>query len=702
MRLSRLGASSIPLLAAILNLGCDAQSISVPTEQFGSSLVGTPASIRAEAIGPGSGPSMEHHFEIKTDRGELVPVVAQSYEYDGDYMAVTGAADGSDRSAFLFKGDSKEIYGWLVLPDRDLAYEYTTSAGGDVFVKRVPVTSILPVCNDGPAQPSTAPASEPPLAEPAGEPPHVGTYDGSADPQKLQSRPEASKVLFLDFSVLSLAPAELWLAWQGVASAYSAFEVNVTTDSAVYDATPAKDRGKACILDEDGRSTCYVNIFGTSRCCTIYNKGNGNYQGLTTAHELGHMMGLDHDGSSGTEYFTGFAEYKWVPLMGDCTPKASWGTQALYQWSKGEYTGANNKEDDLAIINKNLPFRADDIPDTKALIVDGVQVSSVENRGQIASNSDTDTFTFTIEAGGGHAKLLIERIEVLGGGMLDVDAEIQNAGGESIAKSNDKAARTASFDVDLAAGAYRLIIKGGAEGTPQSGFSNYSSLGYYGISGTLTGAAANGTGGAGGTAGTGGTGGAGGAGGSVGATGGAGGASTAGGGQGGSRDAGTSRDGSDGGARDGSGDLAAEGPPSGTGGAGSGGSAGSGGTTARGGNGGSGDAMPTGGESGSGGAMSTGGESGSGGATSAGGIAGNSTPPTGGGSFGSAGAAATSGSQNSGGNGGASSGTGSTTATRSAGCSCELERPKGRQASGLAGFLIVLLVLRRIRRSREV
>jgi hypothetical protein len=681
---------SIVMTLAVLGLACEPNNLAEQGEPGSSEVVGTPASLLAAAA-PAVRFSPSHRFSLKTDQGEDVPVIVQGYDSDGDYQAVTGAAEESEGSAFLLKGDSKEVYGWLVLPDRGLAYEYTTSRSGQVLARRVAVTSILPVCNDGPAQPADpALAFKPssPLGEPAGNPPHVGTYDGVADPNKLQSRPGAAKVLYMDFSVLSLSKAELYLAWQGVASAYGAFEVNVTTDVAVYDATTARNRGKACIKDEEGRSTCYVNSFGTTRCCDIYNKGNGNYQGLTLAHEFGHMMGLDHDGTSNTEYFTGYAGYKWVPLMGDCTPEKSWANQALYQWSKGEYAGANNKEDDLAILTKNLPFRADDIPDSRPLVVNGSQVSSVDNRGQIVANTDTDTFTFTIGSGGGHAKLLVERIEVLGGGMLDVDAEIQSAGGASIAKSNDKAARTASFDVDLAAGAYKLIIKGGAEGTPADGFSNYSSLGFYGISGTVTGAQAGGPGDDAGTSGSGGQPGSGGSGGGSGGSAASGGSSGSG-GRSGRTDAGSSTGGSDAGARDagrevlgaggapGTGGLSSSGGRNGTGG-GVGGSAGSGGSTGSGGSAGSGGSFGSGGSAG--GSSSTGGASGQGGRTSPPGVGG---------------------SQGNDGKGGASTrhDAGVSVAASTSGCSCELASRRGHTACGLLGGLAMMLVLRR-RRAR--
>ena len=146
---------------------------------------------------------------------------------------------------------------------------------------------------------------------------------------------------------------------------------------------------------------------------------------------------------------------------------------------------------------------------------------SVDNRGQVARNTDSDTFRFTIGSGGGRAGNARDRyrIEVIGGAYLDVDAEIQNGSGARVAQSNDSASRTAKFDVSLPAGDYSLIIKGGAEGTPQNGFSTTLSLGFYGISGTITGAVVDGTGGRGGTGGTGGSGGSSGGAGSGGTTG---------------------------------------------------------------------------------------------------------------------------------------------------------------------------------------
>ena len=57
-----------------------------------------------------------------------------------------------------------------------------------------------------------------------------------------------------------------------------------------------------------------------------------------------------------------------------------------------------------------------------------------------------------------------------------------------MANSNRAVNRTAGFDQTLPSGNYTLAIKGGAEGTPLNGFTNYSSLGFYAIEGEITGA----------------------------------------------------------------------------------------------------------------------------------------------------------------------------------------------------------------------
>ena len=73
-------------------------------------------------------------------------------------------------------------------------------------------------------------------------------------------------------------------------------------------------------------------------------------------------------------------------------------------------------------------------------------MSSDRNRGQIANNADTDTFTFRVGSMGGHATLNVDRLEFVGGAYLDVDAQLLDGAGAKIATSNEKVARNAKFD----------------------------------------------------------------------------------------------------------------------------------------------------------------------------------------------------------------------------------------------------------------
>ena len=84
--------------------------------------------------------------------------------------------------------------------------------------------------------------------------------------------------------------------------------------------------------------------------------GNGNekYTAEAASHEAGHTVGLYHDGvTGGSAYYQGHGG--WAPIMGVGY------YQPLVQWSKGEYPGANNTEDDLAMIGGHgFTYRTDD------------------------------------------------------------------------------------------------------------------------------------------------------------------------------------------------------------------------------------------------------------------------------------------------------------------------------------------------------
>ena len=97
----------------------------------------------------------------------------------------------------------------------------------------------------------------------------------------------------------------------------------------------------------------HVGVFGNEYYGPAFvfsgslNNGDPKSVAEATSHEVGHNLGLNHDGDASQEYYPGHGSGAtgWVPLMGVGYYKN------LSQWSKGEYTGANNLEDDLAIIS---------------------------------------------------------------------------------------------------------------------------------------------------------------------------------------------------------------------------------------------------------------------------------------------------------------------------------------------------------------
>lgn len=462
--------------------------------------LGTPASLLQAVLSENPGVTRAHTFVTGT--AERIPAVVEDYYFENGALSMAGRAQESANSDFIMKGDAKEIYGWIVLKDRNAAFEYTTDAAGTVLVEEVPVEKIIPVCNfEAGVEALPGPVLESPNPRTPVPEPHIEPYAGQ-DLFKLQSLPGAKKVLWLDISrvmngtkPLLFVKEEMYKTWQVFASSFSMFDVNVTTDPAIYQAAGLTNSGIGRLFNEPGRSFCSLNAFGTTRACTIQTQPapmTHFMYGKTAAHEVGHLMGLSHDGSGSTEYYGGISNYQWSTIMGNNLCCKTWTTPAI-QWSKGEYTGSNNKEDDLAIITRKLPFRQDDIPGAVPLKIGGDSVSALANRGQINNATDVDLFSFPIGPSGGRVSLVIDRTEIRGGSALDIDAKILDADQKVVGEANPTPLRSASFNnLNLPAGEYTLAIKGGSEGTPQNGFSNYASMGFYSIAGKISGAISTG------------------------------------------------------------------------------------------------------------------------------------------------------------------------------------------------------------------
>lgn len=284
--------------------------------------------------------------------------------------------------------------------------------------------------------------------------------------------------------------------WARVSEDFAPFNVDVTTQdpgsAALIKSGSTDDRwGIRVVITPDDRpapgsgGVAYIGSFNFSDGTPVYVFNVGE-KGVAEAasHEVGHSLGLNHDGTSSLGYYSGHGsgETSWGPIMG-----ASYDPNVT-QWSKGEYSGANNSEDDLSKITtlNGFTYRSDDFGSTLAgassLLPQGAsQVTPLY--GLIERNTDADWYSFWSNAGS--IALNVNPLPL--GPNLAVRADLYNSNGTLLATFNPAGVLNAAVNFNVpSAGQYFLKVTGTGKGDPLSnGFSSYASLGNYRITGTV-------------------------------------------------------------------------------------------------------------------------------------------------------------------------------------------------------------------------
>jgi hypothetical protein len=269
--------------------------------------------------------------------------------------------------------------------------------------------------------------------------------------------------------------------WQRVSEDYAPFDVDVTTeDPGLAALTRSSDSDETFGVRMVVTSTnwygsgvgglAYVGSFDDGLPGFVFSTALGNvdrYVAEAVTHEAGHTLGLRHDGTSTSGYYSG--HNGWAPIMGV-------GYDAgVVQWSKGEYAGANNTEDDLAIIASYIPVVTDDHGDT-ALSATTVEFGQTVN-GVIATPSDVDAFLVDVGAG----TATFDAIGAPVAPNLDIRMQLLDSSGRPVVTSSPTSRLGATITRDLAAGRYVLLIDGVGKGDPSTGYSDYGSLGRYSV-----------------------------------------------------------------------------------------------------------------------------------------------------------------------------------------------------------------------------
>ncbi len=387
---------------------------------------------------------------------------------------------------------------------------------------------------DGDHEGETEPAPEPEnLEEPAIEKAPVSVDS----PPAYNSKPDAPYHIYLDFNGATVSGkawndafgyatwnCRVWTLdgdrttfsdleqndmreiWERIAEDYAPFNINVTTDVS-YDPdnyTGDKNRvgwllftetidknGNPCPHNGSG-GIAYVDVFGAGDYHSNYQPAwvtaemQTAYEAEAGSHEIGHNMGLSHDGTGSAVYYSGHPATpdapSWGPLMGTGY------NRDVSQWSKGEYKGANLAEDDLAIIAGKVGYRTDEhgdsFIDSTPLLDAMVNVSSVIER-----TNDAEYFSFTTGAGIVNFDATTYRCASdTWGGNLDISLELYDESFNLVASSTEAGSEVnASISESVAEGDYFLVLKPTAAGNPTatspSGYTVYGSLGQYTLSG---------------------------------------------------------------------------------------------------------------------------------------------------------------------------------------------------------------------------
>ena len=304
--------------------------------------------------------------------------------------------------------------------------------------------------------------------------------------------------------------------WHRVAEDYAPFDVDVTTEEPPSFTsstgriliTKSQDANGLSMPYSDFGGSAYVDVWGAAdfeyyQPALVYydNLGAGSpkYVAESASHEMGHILGLSHDGTSTQSYYNGQGKgyTRWGPIMGLGYNKH------VTQWSKGDYPDANNTQDDISIIAEKLGFRADDHGDDIAtasqLYIDSTgKVTATtpendpgnlypDNKGIVSTRSDTDVFE--LHSGNGQIELTVTPAWIAykdnraRGANLDVLAVLLDDAGREIIVANPAEETSATISYSARAGTYFLKIYGVGDG--DSTYSDYGSEGLYFINGSV-------------------------------------------------------------------------------------------------------------------------------------------------------------------------------------------------------------------------
>lgn len=362
----------------------------------------------------------------------------------------------------------------------------------------------------------------------AKKPPKPPVGDGPVAPA-LSSLPGSNRVIYIDFNghtitgtawnsganqTVNVTPydtdgdastfsaaenAVITETWQRIAEDYAPFDVNVTTvdpgpDAINRSSLTDQAYGARLLIDPTSwyQSGCgcggvaYVGVFdsannGYHQPALVFTQGVGNgAKNIAEAgsHEVGHNLGLSHDGTSAVGYYRGHGA--WAPIMGVGY------NRAISQWSKGEYADANQRQDDLVVMGQN--GAAAKAADHGTTIATATAITpGVTTTGVTTTAADVDHFRVQLAAGSHTFTASPAAV----GGNVDIELTVLNSTGATVGRWNPDSGQVsagtatglgASGTLTLAAGTYYVRVDGSGFADPlTTGYTDYGSIGAFSV-----------------------------------------------------------------------------------------------------------------------------------------------------------------------------------------------------------------------------
>lgn len=334
---------------------------------------------------------------------------------------------------------------------------------------------------------------------------------------KLNSYPSAAATIFLDFdghyvqstvwnggnsfycNPSGMTDPQITEAFNRVAEDYRPFDINITTDSAVFLSAPLNKRIRVIITTTSSWSPgvggiAYVGSFawGDDTPAFVFSDLLGPYSpkmvGECCSHESGHTLGLSHQSRYGSDCSTPVEQYNsgagsgetgWSPIMGNSYYRN------MSNWNNGPTPyGCTSVQDNLSIIatQNGFTYRPDDYPETLNGSTYTLAPAGFSVNGLIGTNSDKDAFKFTLVQNA-NLHFTATPFNVANnyiGANLDIKIELYNSSATLIKTYDPAATMSVTIDTVLNAGTYYLKI----DGTGNVNVGEYGSLGAYTITGT--------------------------------------------------------------------------------------------------------------------------------------------------------------------------------------------------------------------------